>query len=215
VFRVRLEIRSASVKAGYLRGVSPRPAPRDLRASDADRERVIVALAEAASDGRLTMDEHAQRVEQAYAARTLGDLAVLTSDLAAPGAQPLRLDSSRVVSAFFSRERRDGRWVVPDRLAVTAVAGQVVLDLREALLQGGRTIVYATAIGGQVHLLVPSGVAVVVTSLSGRPGAGASPPPPAPGVPVIEVRTFAVAGRVHVRTPHPRRRGGWFPRRTR
>lgn len=177
----------------------------------------MAALSEAAGDGRLTMDEHAQRVEQAYAARTLGELVVLTSDLAAPGGQPLRLDSSRAVSAFFSRERRDGRWVVPDRLAVTAVAGQVVLDLREALLPGGRTIVYATAIGGQVHLLVPPGVTVVFGSLTGRPvdGAGAPPPAPVPGVPVIEIRSFVVAGRVNVRTPQPRRRSGWFLRRNR
>ena len=187
----------------------------------------MAALAEAASDGRLTMEEHAERVQHAFAARTLGDLAVLTADLASPAAQPLRLDSSRAVSAFFSRERRDGRWVVPDRLAVTAVAGQVVLDLREALLQGGRTILYVTAIGGQVHLLVPSGIAVVYSSLIGRPGSltdqpilrGSAPPPapggpPAPGVPVIELRTFVVAGKIHVRTPRPRRRG-LFPRRNR
>lgn len=138
----------------------------------------MVALSEAASDGRLTMDEHAQRVEQAYAARTLGELAVLTSDLAAPGGQPLRLDRSRAVSAFFSRERRDGRWVVPDRLAVTAVAGQVVLDLREALLHGGRTIVYATAIGGQVHLLVPPGVTVVSAASRAAPWMGPGPRQP-------------------------------------
>ncbi len=213
VYRVRLGIKAAGVKAGYLHGVSPHPAPRNLRASDADRERVVVALAEAASDGRLTMEEHSERVQQAYTARTLGDLAVLTSDLAAPAGQPLRLDSSRVVSAFFGRERRGGRWVVPDRLAVTAVAGQVVLDLREALLQSGRTIVYVTAIGGQVHLLVPSGVAVVFGSLTGQPIAS-SAPPPAPGVPVIELRAFVVAGKVNVRTPHLRR-GGWFLRRNR
>jgi hypothetical protein len=174
---------------------------------------VIVALAEAASDGRLTMDEHAQRVEQAYAARTLGDLAGLTTDLAGPAAQPLRLDNSRAVSAFFSRERREGRWVVPGRLAVTAVAGQVVLDLRQAVLQSGRTIVYATAIGGQVHLLVPAGVAVVFGSLTGRAADGPAPPP-APGLPVIELRTLVVAGKVHVSTPQPRRRG-LFSRRPR
>jgi hypothetical protein len=180
---------------------------------------VVTALAEATADGRLTPEEHAERIQRAYAARTLGDLVVLTSDLAAPSEQPLRLDSSRAVSAFFSRERREGRWVVPDRLAVTAVAGQVVLDLREALLQSGRTIVYATAIGGQVHVLVPEGVTVVVGSLTGRPAAPtpgatgpaatgpARPVPQAPGMPVLEIRTFVLAGRVHVRSPQPRRRG--------
>jgi hypothetical protein len=176
----------------------------------------VVALAEAASDGRLTLDEHAERVQRAYAARTLGDLVALTSDLAAPAGQPLRLDSTRAVSAFFGRQKREGRWVVPDRLVVTALAGQIVLDLREALLQGNRTIFYVTAIGGQVHLLVPDGLAVVYGSLAGRGDAGRaaqSPAPPTPGMPVLELRTLVVAGKVHVRTPRPRRR--LFSRRPR
>ena len=74
------------VKAGYFREVMSRPQPRDLRASDADRERVVAVLAEAAADGRLTLDEHTERVHRAYRARTLGELARLTEDLAAPSA---------------------------------------------------------------------------------------------------------------------------------
>ena len=45
--------------------MSPRQAPRDLRASDADRDRVLALLAEAASDGRLTLPEHSERVQRA------------------------------------------------------------------------------------------------------------------------------------------------------
>jgi Domain of unknown function (DUF1707) len=205
--------------------VSPRQSPRDLRASDADRERVVDLLAQAAADGRLTWEEHAARVQRAYTARTLGELAPLTEDLAAPDAQPFRLDHSRAVTAFFSTERRAGRWVVPDRLVVTAVGGQVVLDLREALLHGQRTMMYATALGGQVHLLVPAGISVQMHGMPGlaalaggpdradergrpaEPGR-AAPPPPA-GSPVIELHTLTVLGRVHVRTPRPRR-GGFF-----
>ena len=86
--------------------MSPRQAPRDLRASDADRDRVPTLLAEAASDGRLTMPEHSERVQRACAARTLGDLAELTADLAAPSAQPVRLDGGRVISG--SSARRGG-----------------------------------------------------------------------------------------------------------
>jgi DUF1707 SHOCT-like domain len=201
------------VKAGYFREMTFRPPPRDLRASDADRERVVVVLAEAASDGRLTLDEHAERVQRAYHARTLGELAGLTEDLVAPSAQPLRLDGSRSVAAFFATQRREGRWVVPDRLVVTAVGGHVVLDLREALLQGMHTIVHATLIGGQLHLFVPEGVRVVVTGAKypARIGADLEPAPaPAnfPGSPLVEVRAFTVAGRVRVHTP--RRKGsGW------
>jgi hypothetical protein len=201
------------VKAGYFLQVTSRPPPRDLRASDADRERVVAVLAEAAGDGRLTLDEHAERVERAYKARTLGELAGLTEDLAAPSAQPLRLDGSRSVAAFFTTQRREGRWVVPDRLVATAVGGHVVLDLREALLQGLHTIVHATLIGGQLHLLVPEGVrvAVVTARQPGRAGSDMEPravPPGIPGSPLVEVRAFTVAGRVRVHTP--RRAGGRF-----
>jgi DUF1707 SHOCT-like domain len=182
---------------------------------------VVDLLAQAAADGRLTWEEHAGRVQRAYTARTLGELAELTEDLARPDAQPFRLDTSRAVTAFFATERREGRWVVPDRLVVTAIGGQVVLDLREALLHGQRTIMYATALGGQVHLLVPAGITV---RMHGMPGFAALPggpdqpaergtPEPAlpPGTPVIELHTLTMLGRIHVRTPRPRR-GGFFRR---
>ena len=208
------------VKAGYFRQVTSRPLPRDLRASDADRERVVAVLAEAAGDGRLTLEEHTERVHRAYRARTLGELARLTEDLVAPSAQPLRLDTSRSIAALFTTQRREGRWVMPDRLVVTAVGGHVVLDVREALLQGLHTIVHATLIGGQLHLLVPEGVRVAVESARhpGRAGSDLEPRSAvrgAPGSPLIEIRAFTVAGRVRVQTPRrPARRWLGRSRRT-
>ena len=173
-------------------------------------------LAEAAGDGRLTLAEHADRVSKAYQAKTLGELARLTADLATPAAQPLRLDGSRSVAALFTTQRREGRWVVPDRLMVTAIGGHVVLDLREALLQGQHTIVHATLVGGQLHLLVPDGVRVTVTPARqpGRYGPELEPSPsPAaaiPRSPLIEVRAFTVASRIRVHTPRrPTGRGWW------
>jgi hypothetical protein len=196
--------------------VTPARKPSDLRASDADRERVVAVLAEAAADGRLTLEEHSERVQRAYQARTLGELAVLTRDLVPAGEQPLRVDDSRAVTAFFATSRREGRWVMPDRLSVTAVGGQVILDLREAVLQSVHTILHATLVGGQLHMLVPAGVNVVVTTsrYSGRTGTDLSPrPAPAnpaarPDSPLIEVRAFSVAGHVRVHTPR-RPRGRW------
>ena len=52
-----------------------------LRASDADRERFVETLRQHHVDGRLTADELAERTEQAYAARTFGDLDALATDL--------------------------------------------------------------------------------------------------------------------------------------
>jgi len=169
---------------------------------------VVAVLTEAAADGRLTLGEHSERAERAYAARTLGDLAVLTADLAVPSAQPIRLDGRRAVAGIFTREHRSGRWVVPENLVVTAVFGEVVLDLREAMLQSLHVTIYATVIGGRLDLIVPDGVAVVLTGTAVLTSKrGGNPPPERPGVPAIEVRTLGLGGRVRVVTP---RRGGWL-----
>src|ERR1700753_4364444 len=52
-----------------------------IRASDADRELVVDTLREAFEAGRLTLDEFDERMTDAYASRTWGDLRKLTVDL--------------------------------------------------------------------------------------------------------------------------------------
>jgi Domain of unknown function (DUF1707)/Domain of unknown function (DUF4190) len=54
-----------------------------MRASSADRERAVDVLKAGFAEGRLTQDEYNDRMGQAYAARTYGDLATLTADLPA------------------------------------------------------------------------------------------------------------------------------------
>jgi len=191
--------------------MAPRSSPHDLRASDADRERVLTLLGEAAADGRLTLEEHSQRADRACAARTLGELAGLTTDLVAPSDQPIQLDSRRAVTGVFRRESREGHWVVPDRLTASAIGTEVTLDLRQALLQSSRIVVMATVILGTLRLIVPEEVAVEITSsgpvgrtsgggaLGGRAG-------PRADQPVIEVRAFSLGGRVKVIRP---RRSRW------
>ncbi len=60
---------------------APRPADPTLRASDADRERLVAELNEHAVDGRLDTEDLEQRVQAAYAARTTGELDALRRDL--------------------------------------------------------------------------------------------------------------------------------------
>jgi len=55
----------------------------DWLASSADRERTVGVLRAGFTEGRLTEDELADRVERAYAARTYRDLWALTADLPA------------------------------------------------------------------------------------------------------------------------------------
>lgn len=211
---------TSTVKHGYVCDVPPRNAPRDLRASDADRERVVELLAVAVSDGRLTPEEHEQRLDQASSARTLGELAGLTTDLVTSDAQPLRLDGTRPVAAVFGSQRREGRWVVPDRIAVAAVFGEAVLDFREALLQTSRVVVYATLICGRLEIFIPDGLAVEVTGTSfasSKRGQAAGPVATAgqPQPPVIEIRGLIMGSRVQVVGPAKPRFLGIFPRRAR
>lgn len=202
----------------------------------------MTMLAEAVSDGRLTPEEHEERLTAATSARTLGELAGLTADLAGPEDQPLRLDGGRPMAAFFGSQRRDGRWVVPERFAVTAVFGEAVLDFRSALLQSPRVTVYVTVICGRLRLLVPDGVRVEISGTSvasmrrgvvpARPpgegqaagdsravarGSAAGPARMAgqDEAPVIEVRGIIMGGRVQAVTPQRPRFLGLFPRRSR
>jgi uncharacterized protein DUF1707 len=52
-----------------------------IRASDAEREAVVVQLQRAATEGRLTLDELDQRVSHAYTCRTRDELTMLVADL--------------------------------------------------------------------------------------------------------------------------------------
>jgi hypothetical protein len=176
---------------------------------------VLALLAEAAADGRLTAEEHAERVQRACTARTLGELAELTADLTTPSAQPVRLDGGPVISGLFGPARRDGRWVVPESLTVTAVFGEVVVDFTQAILQASRVRLYATVAGGRLLIVVPDGVSVVVTGhtiLGRKRGVPKAPPRSDPGAAVIEIKALVLGGELIVRTPPRPRRFRLFSR---
>ncbi|WP_157872195.1 DUF1707 SHOCT-like domain-containing protein, partial [Streptomyces silaceus] len=54
-----------------------------LRASDADRDRTADILREALAEGRLTAEEHAERIDGVYRAKTMAELEPLVGDLPA------------------------------------------------------------------------------------------------------------------------------------
>lgn len=183
-----------------------RPAPaeratrvRDLRASDADRERVVTLLNEALADGRLTMEEHGDRTTLAYQARTLGELTGLTGDLGPAQAQPILLDD-RPLYATFGSLRREGRWVMPVKLPLLAIFGTVELDLREAILQRRHVVLDSHVLCGRIRLLVPDGVRVDVTGrtfMSSRDLRVRA----ADGGPTVEITGNLILGSVRARAP--------------
>ncbi|MFC2686625.1 MAG: DUF1707 domain-containing protein [Arachnia propionica] len=64
------------------------PQPDHLRCSDADRTAIEQLLTDAYSDGRLTREEHDERLNKTWEAKTFGDLREITTDLVPTDPKP-------------------------------------------------------------------------------------------------------------------------------
>lgn len=109
----------------------------ELRASHEDRDQVVEILRVAAGDGRLTAAELDERLEAALTARTHSDLAKLTADLPAAGLQggiPQRARELVRIDHMGGNVKRVGRWVVPQRMEIHSVGGNVKLDFTDAVI---------------------------------------------------------------------------------
>lgn len=135
----------------------------ELRASDADRDRAAIVLASALAVGQLTSTEHAERLDAAYTAKTLGDLASLTRDLpAADAADASASVAGRAeVAARFSKVIRSGRWVAGRRTRLTARFGALIVNLSDAVLPGREITLEIDAFCGKLIVTVPAGAHVI------------------------------------------------------
>jgi hypothetical protein len=189
-----------------------------LRASDADRDRAASVLNGAMAEGRLTVDEHADRLNALYAAKTHAEIVPLLDDLperlttaAAPArsAEPAG-DVSHIV-AVLSGASRKGTWHVPPAMNVVTVLGGVELDFRDAILPGGDITISTTCVLGGVEITVPPEMQVIdsgVAILGGREITGASEESIQPGSPVLRITGFCLLGGVEVkRKPRRGQRG--------
>jgi hypothetical protein len=193
------------------------PGEREYRISDADREHVADALRHAAGEGRLSIDELEQRLEEAYAAKTYGELVPLTADL--PGQETLPAQSvvrrggslapriggvatSSSSIAVFGGSERKGPWVVPQSYTAFAMFGGVRLDLREATFAAPEVTINASAVLGGVDIIAPYDIRLVVDGsgiLGGFEEGGDAGTPPPPGAPVVRVKGVAILGGVSVK----------------
>jgi hypothetical protein len=172
-----------------------------LRASDADRDQTIEALAGASAEGRLSLEEYSQRSEAALGARTLRELTVLTADLPVTS-QADAGPASVEITAILGNESRKGRWLVPAHLTVRSVLGDCHLEMQQAVIRQHVTTIDATVRFGSMTIFVPDGIDV---RLTGRAVLGAKSSElrgePAPGAPVIVVNCDVFCGAVTVRRP--------------
>lgn len=107
-------------ETGRMDVVDSEPAPNRMRAADSDRERVAEQLRSAHAEGRLDLAEYDQRVQQAWAARTYGELEVLTADLPQPRPQ---------APAIPQEGRSSGQHQHRGRAAVAAWASASAINL--------------------------------------------------------------------------------------
>ncbi|MEC4015152.1 DUF1707 SHOCT-like domain-containing protein [Streptomyces sp. H27-D2] len=192
----------------------------ELRASDADRERVAEVLRDAVAEGRIALDEFDERLDGVYKARTYSELEPFTRDLpaamsgAASPAAPAAGGSagsggwahriggratSRVALGILGGFQRKGAWVMPRRLTTVCVMGGGEIDLTEARFEGRDVVIRCFAVMGGTHVVVPQDAEVEVTGFglmggfdSSAAGAGV------PGAPRILVTGFAFWGGVGV-----------------
>lgn len=64
------------------------------------------------------------------------------------------------VVAMFGENKREGRWWLPRHLRVLAVFGSATVDLREAQVDQGLSVIQAVAILGNIEIIVPPEIGV-------------------------------------------------------
>ncbi|MFF5519821.1 DUF1707 SHOCT-like domain-containing protein [Streptomyces coeruleorubidus] len=177
-----------------------------MRASHADRDRIVDVLRVAAGDGRLTLEELDERLEAALSARTVGELAVLTADLPEMvGETPVEAPEVVRIEQEGSSTRRGDGWVVPRRLEIRSAWGEVMLDFTDAVLTRDALHIDLDMRAGALKLLTRPGVVVdtgaLVTNYSQIKARGAAD---APVVLRVRITGEINYGQIVVR---PRRRG--------
>lgn len=203
-----------------------------MRASDADRDRVAQVLRTAFEEGRLTIEEHSERIEALYSAKTMGELEPLTFDLpsgagrpnlskpsaspARPGGAPVSYrpahvgaapaESPSLVAVFGSAERR-GPGRIGARLRAAAVFGGVEIDLSDATFETPVLVINVATVFGGIDVRVPEGVTVRGHGVGIFGGFSVHQQVAEdPDAPVVIVRGAAIFGGVDVRPKKAKRR---------
>jgi hypothetical protein len=146
----------------------------ELRASHEDRDRVVELLRVSAGDGRLTAEELDERLELAMTARTYGELAKLVTDLPAAGSvasvpAPRVKDIVRI-DCGSGHARRDGPWVVPQRIEARVRSGSLKLDFTHAVITQPSLQLDAEVRSGHLILITKPGIVVDTDDVTVRSG---------------------------------------------
>jgi hypothetical protein len=170
----------------------------------------------------LTFQELVARTGRVHAAGTPREVEAVTGDLPATPSRPVPASPGpRWLVAVIGNERLTGRWTAPPRLTAVAVLGDVIVDLRDAKVRGEQLSIQATALVGDVYVLVPPGATVEMSGVAvlGRKKFAVEPAEYTLAVPVVRVSAVAILGDVLVATQPPKSRiksawAGWKNRKS-
>jgi hypothetical protein len=182
-----------------------------LRASDGDRDSAASVINNALAEGRLTAEEHSDRLDAIYAAKTHADIVPIVDDLpgrataqapaAASGAVTQARPRSRIM-AIFGGATRKGSWHAEPFTEILTVFGGAEIDLREAVLPGREITIKATCVFGGIEIVVPPEMRVVDSGsaiFGGRDISGDSVESARPDAPVLYLTGHCVFGGVDVK----------------
>jgi Domain of unknown function (DUF1707)/Cell wall-active antibiotics response 4TMS YvqF len=167
-------------------------------------------LNEALAEGRLTAQEHSERLDSIYAAKTHAELVPLLEDLPAPsGTQsptsastaPVARRDGRII-AIFGGASRKGAWRAPATSTVVTVFGGADIDLRDAILPGREITIKAFSVFGGMSITVPPDMRVIdsgVAIFGGRDVSGNSAESERPDSPVLRLSGACVFGGISVK----------------
>jgi Domain of unknown function (DUF1707) len=194
----------------------------NLRASDADRDQVATLLSTAYAEGRLSQEEHDERLDQLMVAKTFDDLLPITHDLVlvrppVPVATPqtssrFAIDTvgqnseSDNMIAVFGGVTRKGRWRIRKNTRALALFGGMDLDLRDAIFEAPVVEISGFWCFGGLDIKVPEGIEVQ-DQIAGIFGGSEVRDigEPAPGAPKVVIKGVALFGGVSVKGPKKRR----------
>jgi Domain of unknown function (DUF1707) len=194
----------------------------NLRASDADRDQVATLLSTAYAEGRLSREEHDERVDQLMAAKTFDDLLPITQDLVivgppAPVATPQsssrfaidttgqNAESDKMI-AIFGGVTRKGRWRVRKNTHALALFGGMDLDLRDAIFEAPVVEIAGFWCFGGLDIKVPDGIEIQDQTAGIFGGTDVRDVgDPAPGAPTLVIKGVSLFGGVSIKGPKKRR----------
>ena len=194
----------------------------NLRASDADRDQVATLLSAAYAEGRLSREEHDERIDQLMAAKTFDDLLPITRDLVivgppAPVATPqsssrFAIDTtgqnpeSDKMIAIFGGVTRKGRWRVRKNTHALALFGGMDLDLRDAIFEAPVVEISGFWCFGGLDIKVPEGIEIQDQTAGIFGGTDVRDVgDPSPGAPTLVIKGVSLFGGVSIKGPKKRR----------